>query len=120
MIVAGLVLLPVIRYLSSFLYNYLMTRQAEKLAMKLRSRYLNHLFQIGSKFYEPYTKGDLIAQGRTMIIIAHRLSTINNADRIIVLENGIKVEEGRHKDLLAKNGVYANIYRSQDKEVTLS
>lgn len=62
LIVAGLVLLPVIRYLSSFLYNYLMTRQAEKLAMKLRSRYLDHLFQMDSKFYEQYTKGDLIAR----------------------------------------------------------
>ncbi len=56
-----------------------------------------------------------VKKGRTMIVIAHRLSTIKNADKIVVLENGIKVEEGRHKDLLAKNGVYANIYRSQIK-----
>ncbi|MDD3477672.1 MAG: ABC transporter ATP-binding protein, partial [Candidatus Izemoplasmatales bacterium] len=53
--------------------------------------------------------------GRTMIVIAHRLSTIKNADKIVVLEAGIKVEEGRHEDLLAKNGTYANIYRSQVK-----
>lgn len=56
-----------------------------------------------------------VSKGRTMIVIAHRLSTIKNADRIVVLENGMKVEEGRHKDLLAKNGTYANIYRSQVK-----
>lgn len=56
-----------------------------------------------------------VSKGRTMIVIAHRLSTIKNADRIVVLENGMKVEEGRHKELLAKNGVYANIYRSQVK-----
>jgi ATP-binding cassette subfamily B protein len=56
-----------------------------------------------------------VAKGRTMIVIAHRLSTIKNADRIVVLDNGIKVEEGKHKDLLSKNGVYANIYRSQVK-----
>lgn len=56
-----------------------------------------------------------VAKGRTMIIIAHRLSTIKNANKIVVLENGIKVEEGKHKDLLQKNGVYANIYRSQVK-----
>lgn len=56
-----------------------------------------------------------VKRGRTMIVIAHRLSTIKNADKIVVLENGIKVEEGMHKDLLAKNGVYANIYRSQIK-----
>ena len=53
--------------------------------------------------------------GRTTIVIAHRLSTIKNADKIVVLEKGIKVEEGKHSDLLANNGVYANIYRSQIK-----
>jgi len=56
-----------------------------------------------------------VKEGRTMIVIAHRLSTIKNADKIVVLENGIKVEEGKHQDLLSKNGVYANIYRSQIK-----
>jgi len=56
-----------------------------------------------------------VKKGRTMIVIAHRLSTIKNADKIVVLENGIKVEEGKHRDLLSKNGVYANIYRSQIK-----
>lgn len=54
-------------------------------------------------------------QGRTLIVIAHRLSTIKNADKIVVLEAGQKVEEGKHQDLIAKNGVYANIYRSQIK-----
>lgn len=53
--------------------------------------------------------------GRTTIVIAHRLSTIKNADKIVVLEKGIKVEEGTHTQLLEKNGVYANIYRSQIK-----
>jgi ATP-binding cassette subfamily B protein len=53
--------------------------------------------------------------GRTTIVIAHRLSTIKNADKIVVLEKGIKVEEGTHTALLKKNGVYANIYRSQIK-----
>ncbi|MCK7486845.1 MAG: ABC transporter ATP-binding protein/permease [Bacillus subtilis] len=58
---------------------------------------------------------ETVKKGRTMIVIAHRLSTIKNADKIVVLENGIKVEEGKHRDLLQKNGVYANIYRSQIK-----
>ncbi|HAX02611.1 MAG: ABC transporter permease [Tenericutes bacterium GWC2_34_14] len=58
---------------------------------------------------------ETVKKGRTMVVIAHRLSTIKNADKIVVLENGIKVEEGRHRDLLSKNGVYANIYRSQIK-----
>ena len=58
---------------------------------------------------------ETVKKGRTMVVIAHRLSTIKNADKIVVLENGIKVEEGKHRDLLGKNGVYANIYRSQIK-----
>ncbi len=58
---------------------------------------------------------DKVKVGRTMIVIAHRLSTIKHADKIVVLENGFKVEEGNHGTLLEKNGVYANIYRSQIK-----
>lgn len=59
-----------------------------------------------------------VKKGRTMIVIAHRLSTIKNADKIVVFESGLKVEEGRHNELLSKNGVYANIYRSQIKPGT--
>ena len=59
-------------------------------------------------------KGLQIAcEGRTVIVIAHRLSTIFDADDIIVLDHGLKVEEGTHEELLRANGVYANIYRAQ-------
>ena len=54
-----------------------------------------------------------VCKNRTVIVIAHRLSTIYNADKIIVLDHGLKVEEGNHQSLLAENGVYANIYRAQ-------
>jgi ABC-type multidrug transport system fused ATPase/permease subunit len=50
---------------------------------------------------------------RITFVIAHRLSTIKNADRIVVLEQGRLVEEGRHEDLLARNGVYAKLYKTQ-------
>lgn len=48
-----------------------------------------------------------------VIVIAHRLLTIYGADKVIVLNHGLKVEEGTHAELLALNGVYANIYRAQ-------
>ncbi len=48
-----------------------------------------------------------------MIIISHRLSTIANADRIVVLDKGKVVEIGKHAELLERQGVYANLYRTQ-------
>ncbi|AZA91065.1 Lipid A export ATP-binding/permease protein MsbA [Chryseobacterium nakagawai] len=54
-----------------------------------------------------------ITRNRTSIIIAHRLSTIEKADKIIVMEHGKIVEEGRHLELLDKNGYYATLYKAQ-------
>ncbi len=56
---------------------------------------------------------DHLMEGRTSFVIAHRLSTIVNADRILVLNEGDIVEQGSHKELMAKNGFYANLYNSQ-------
>lgn len=55
-------------------------------------------------------------EGRTTIAIAHRLSTIRDADLILVLDKGTIVERGDHEHLLAKNGLYADMYRLQSSE----
>jgi ABC-type multidrug transport system fused ATPase/permease subunit len=56
---------------------------------------------------------DRLTKGRTTFIIAHRLSTIRNADRIIAIDHGEIVEQGRHDELMAVGGLYANLYRRQ-------
>ena len=56
---------------------------------------------------------DKLTEGRTSFIIAHRLSTIKNADLILVLKDGNIIEQGNHKELMKKNGFYADLYNSQ-------
>ena len=57
---------------------------------------------------------DALAVGRTTLIIAHRLSTIRNAHRILVVQEGVIAEQGTHARLLAQNGIYAQLYRTQN------
>jgi ABC-type multidrug transport system fused ATPase/permease subunit len=54
-----------------------------------------------------------LMKGRTVITIAHRLSTIRNSDKIVVLKGGVVAEEGTHDELMAKGGVYAELYHIQ-------
>jgi ATP-binding cassette subfamily B protein len=54
-----------------------------------------------------------LMEGRTAIVIAHRLSTIQRMDRIIVLEQGAVAEQGTHAELIAKGGIYANLWSHQ-------
>lgn len=58
-----------------------------------------------------------LMQGRTTFIVAHRLSTIENADKILVMNKGNVIEQGTHKELLAKHGFYYYLYNSQFAEV---
>jgi subfamily B ATP-binding cassette protein MsbA len=56
---------------------------------------------------------DTLMQGRTTIVIAHRLSTIENADRILVMNEGKVVESGTHQALLAQQGYYSKLYHKE-------
>ncbi len=60
---------------------------------------------------------DNLMRGRTSFVIAHRLSTIRDADLILVMKDGDIVEQGNHEELLAANGFYAGLYRSQFEDV---
>ena len=57
-----------------------------------------------------------VMKGRTTFIIAHRLSTIENADRIVVIDQGRIIEDGNHRELIARNGAYAQLYKIQFSE----
>jgi len=59
---------------------------------------------------------DQLMKGRTTFVIAHRLSTVEKADRILVLEKGLIIEQGTHQQLLANEGRYAKLYRNQFDE----
>jgi ABC-type multidrug transport system fused ATPase/permease subunit len=54
-----------------------------------------------------------LLRGRSTLIIAHRLSTVLRADRVVVMDRGRIVEEGRHAELLGRDGVYSRLYRTQ-------
>jgi len=59
---------------------------------------------------------DKLMQGKTSFVIAHRLSTIRDADLILVVRDGNIIEQGKHDELLKKNGFYAELYNSQFAE----
>src|ERR1700690_2002087 len=60
-----------------------------------------------------------LMKGRTVIMIAHRLSTIRDANKIVVLNEGVVAEEGSHEELMARSGLYAEMHRTQFSDASL-
>jgi ABC-type multidrug transport system fused ATPase/permease subunit len=59
-----------------------------------------------------------LLRGRSTLIIAHRLSTVRRADRVIVLEGGVIVEEGKHERLIASGGLYSRLHSAAGLSLT--
>ena len=57
---------------------------------------------------------ETLKKNRTVIVIAHRLSTIENADNIVVMQQGKLMEQGSHTELLAQKGIYSQLYQGQE------
>ena len=62
---------------------------------------------------------DNLVKGRTTIAIAHRLSTLNKADRLVVMDRGVVVEEGKHEVLMAQQGAYYRLYQAQARNAAV-
>ena len=57
-----------------------------------------------------------MAENHTTLVIAHRLSTVVDADRILVMDNGRIIEQGTHRQLIAADGIYCNMWNLQQQE----
>ncbi len=63
--------------------------------------------------YETFQRFAELVSGQTVVLISHRFSTVRAANRIVVLQNGTVLEEGTHDQLLARNGLYAELFELQ-------
>ena len=84
---------------------------SEVTLMDVNERRLTGIYRLCARYIAALLKG------RTSFIVAHRLSTIRNCDRIFYIQDGVIAEEGNHDTLMAKKGLYYELYTSQLQEV---
>ena len=97
-------------------------KQRVAIARVLLHKPVLYIFDEATSALDTHTEQEIqknleeISTGSTTLIIAHRLSTVTYADTIIVLEHGSIAEQGSHKELLKKNGLYARLWAKQAQE----
>ncbi len=114
----GLLVMYIASYGVQYMVDYFGHVLGAKMEYDMRAKLFAHVQKLGFRYFDDTRRViqqalAKLSENRTTLVIAHRLATIQNADRIVVITDEGIVEEGSHKELLAKQGFYARLYAAQ-------